>query len=391
MTVDIASILPILEEARDAYYSGDQDSPLSDAEYDALESQLRDLDPNHPFLKRVGTTPKPSSSWAKVKHGAPMGSLEKTQTQEETRKWFDDSVVKFKGEDDLRDDLIITEKLDGISISLKYIKGELVQAATRGDGETGEDITRNVLLMKGVQKKVRDLTGYIRGEIILEKSTHQKHLAEYKNPRNAAAGIAKRESDSSSCSHLTVVCYQILSKDHVLKSKTMELRLLKILGFHTPNWFLVQDDNFYTCRKGADVVGPTPSWAVEKIYEDYTTTLRDGLDYEIDGLVVEFNDARAMELLGEHGGRPKGARAFKFPHATAISTLTDIVWQVGASGRITPVAIFDPVDVDGVTISQASLHNVANFRKLRLWKSCRLLISRRNQVIPYVEANLDAK
>lgn len=376
---DAQDLVDQLQAARDAYYNS---SPLmSDAEYDALEDELRELDPNNAFFKAVGAPSAKASGWKKVRHGAPMGSLLKVQTQDEFEKWFEDTTAKIdqaerrKELDNPRRDLVVSEKLDGISISLKFDKGKLVQALTRGDGETGEDITRNVLKMKGVPKAMRDFTGYVRGEIILRRTDHQKHLSEYKNPRNAASGIAKRESDPEPCKHLTIVCYQVISDQHDITRKSVELKLLDALGCTTPNWKVI----------------PAASGVVA-YYDTYVKTTRESLDYEIDGLVVEFDELPVMEFLGEHDGRQKGARAFKFPHEQQPTKLREIVWQVGNSGRVTPVAYFDSVLLAGASVGQASLHNETNIRKLAaqcpqglLGLSDSLLVSRRNDVIPYVE------
>lgn len=374
---EVQELVEQLQQAREAYYN--DDPIMSDAEYDALEDELRELDPKNAFFKQVGAKAEKKTKWKKVKHGAPMGSLMKVQTQEEFDKWAADArdkIAKAERAGDLEDptqEVVVSEKLDGISISLKYDKGKLVQAVTRGDGETGEDITRNVLLMKGVVKDARDLTGYVRGEIVLKRSDHKKHVPEYKNPRNAASGIAKRESDADPCKHLTILCYQVLSHQHPITTKSIEFKLLKALGFSTPNWKRMAFS------------------AVADHYQEYVQTKRDQLDYEIDGLVVEHDDLNVMEHLGEHDGRPKGARAYKFPHQERPTRLRDVQWEVGPSGRITPVAYFDAVEIDGAMLSRASLHNVKNFRRLRLWLGCRILVSRRNQVIPYVEKNLDAR
>jgi DNA ligase (NAD+) len=377
---DIQELVEQLQQARDAYYNGDP--LLSDAEYDALEDELRELDPGNALLKQVGAKTV-ATKWQKVKHAAPMGSLLKVQTQDEFDKWAADlsdkaAAGKRSGDvDDSRCNLVVSEKLDGISISLKYEHGSLVQAITRGDGVVGEDITRNVLLMEGTVKKARDFTGFIRGEIVLKKTTHRKHLSEYKNPRNAASGIAKRESDAEPCKHLTVVCYQMLSEHHAITRKTTEFKLLQTLGFVTPGWESVEGD--------ADR-------SVATVYDEYVETRREALDYDIDGLVVECDNLSIMEYLGEHDGRPKGARAFKFPHEEQPTRLREIVWQVGNSGRVTPVAYFDSVQLAGASVAQASLHNLDNLA--RIASSCpqgllglgdKILVSRRNDVIPFVE------
>lgn len=376
---EIDALVEQLQQAQDAYYNGDP--IMTDAEFDALEDELREVDPKNAYFKRVGAKAKKKTKWKKVKHGAPMGSLLKVQNSEDFAKWSADTSAKIKKAADDGDldgasaEKVVSEKLDGISISLRYEEGKLVQAVTRGDGLVGEDITRNVRLMKGAVEDARDLTGYVRGEIILKKSDHKKHVPDYKNPRNAASGIAKRESDPDPCKHLTILCYQILSEHHKIKSKAMEFKLLDALGFKTPNWTV--------CKTGPAVV---------KLYDAYNKGKREKLDYDIDGLVVECNDLFTMEHLGEHDGRPKGARAFKFPHDEQPTKLRDIVWQVGNSGRITPVAYFDTVQLAGASVSQASLHNIDNMAKLAadcpqglFGMSDKVLVSRRNDVIPYVE------
>lgn len=359
---EIQELVEQLQQAKDAYYN--DDPILSDAEFDALEDQLRELDPDNAYFAGVGT--KPTSGWKKVKHEAPMGSLLKAQTKEALTSWAKTVEEPF--------DLIVSEKLDGISISLKYVEGRFVQAVTRGDGEEGEDITRNVMLMHGFPRKIDGVfSGFVRGEIVLFKETHRKHVPEYKNPRNAAAGIAKRESDPSLCKHLTVLCYRAISDVYEFDNKAHEFEWLLGEGFMIPEW------------NRLNLAG------VLSMYDHYTDERRAKCDYDIDGLVVELNDLQAMEDLGEQDGRPRGARALKFPHEQQPTKLNDIVWQVGPSGRITPVAYFDSVSLAGATVSQASLHNVDNI--MRLWSQEHypkvgdtILVSRRNDVIPFVES-----
>lgn len=353
-----------IEEARKAYY-GPGDAIMTDAEYDALEDKLRAIDPEHWVLKMVGAPPM-ESGWPKVKHSVPMGSLNKAQNADDLEKWFSDLGTN---------DLFLTEKLDGISVSLRYENGKFVQAITRGDGTTGDDITRNVSLMKGVVKNLPNTmwSGHLRGEIICKRSDHRKYFPEDSNPRNTASGTAKRQSDPERCQHLTVLIFQVIpDSTSRLASKEDELKVAKGMGFDTPH---------STCVKSLD--------QIDAVYQRYANVVRNRLDYDIDGLVLEVNHAEKADDLGTKNGRPKGAIAYKFPHESKETVLEDVVWQVGNTGRITPVALFETITLGGAKVSRASLHNAKRFRELSLKRGSNILVSRRNDVVPMVEANLD--
>jgi DNA ligase (NAD+) len=354
-----------IEAARHTYYNAQP--TISDAEYDALESQLQKLDPDHWLLKTVGAPPG-DTGWSKVKHAIPMSSLNKAQVQSEMLQWQQGLGTPCT-------ELVLTEKLDGISCAIRIQNGHFTQALTRGDGTIGEDITRNVSLMKGVAKQLTgpfaNWNGYIRGEIICLKSDHAKYFPEDANPRNTASGTAKRQTNPEKCKYLTVLVYQVLPDTGNLATKKEELLQAKEMGFTTPHFALCPDMN-----------------RVENIYQRYIQTAREKLDYDIDGLVIEVDSNALAESLGQLTGRPKGAVAYKFPHSTAEAVLEDVIWQVGNSGRITPVAIFSVVQLDGAKITRASLHNISHFLQLNLTRGDRIQISRRNMVIPYVEKNL---
>ena len=368
-----------IETLRDAYYNG---TPLvGDYAYDLLEDELRLLAPNHPILAKVGA-PVPSGplvggGWPKVTHTIPMTSLNKAQTLGEMQAWIGAAPAPH---------YMITDKLDGLSVSLRYENRRLVQALTRGDGLVGEDITRNVLLMKGavtyLPAKLPDgrptpTNVWVRGEMIVTRSDFAAHFHGESNPRNTASGTAKRQSDPSKCAYVTVMAYQFLPNGVPLDCKKFELEDLATLGFLVPNWQIVNT------LKEAEVY-----------YATYVATTRKSLDYEIDGLVIDVDDSETRETLGDLNGRPKGAIAWKFPHEEKPTTLRAIRWQVGNSGRITPVAEFDAVTLVGASIKQASLHNVSNIttivEELRkgetlLCEGDQILVSRRNDVIPFVE------
>ena len=372
---NIATLAKRIADANEAYRNG---TPImSDAAYDALEDQLRALDPNHPHFTKIGAAVPSGGSWPKVAHAIPMGSLRKCQFDAEAAKGAGD------GHADLRawwpnKGVCITQKLDGISISLRYDKGRLVQAVTRGNGTEGEDITRNVLIMEGavrvLPRGVPD-TVYVRGEIVCRKSKFKAHFPGESNPRNTAAGTAKRQTDYEKAKYLTVVAYQYLPDGMPPVTKEAEITTLTNMGFVTPTWH--------------------PVSTVEQVialFDSYVVSERDKLDWEIDGLVVDVDDRDAREAMGSHDMKPKGSRALKFPHAQKPSILRDIRWQVGKSGRLTPVADFDTVNLAGANVSKASLHNIdyidelaSNCGQVYLSVGDEIMVSRRNDVIPFIE------
>jgi len=357
--VNVEKLVRALTEAKEAYYNGE---PLiSDAAYDALENTLREADPTNDYFTGVGAA-APVSGWAKVPHAIPMGSLDKVQNDGEFSSW---AAIRPS-------ELCVTEKLDGISICLNYQDGDFFQAVTRGDGSIGEDITRNVLMMKGLVRSipVKGLVS-VRGEIVCKKSDFAAHFQGDSNPRNTASGTSKRQTGAEKCQHLSIVAYQLIVEGRDFQEKGQELMGLSRLGFITPNWKVFPD--------AAHVV---------RYRDSYIKAARGLLDYEIDGLVVEVNDTKARESLGATNMRPKGSVAFKFPHDSAESVLREVKWQVGNSGRVTPVAVFDEVTLAGAKVKQASLHNIARVNLLKLKIGDRILVSRRNDVIPAVEANL---
>lgn len=378
-TAALRAKLDLVMEASDAYYNSVpiMDDATYDAHYDAFVKMVAAADPKHPttveaqgFLATVGASVA-KSKWAKVPHKAPMTSLNKAQTEAELMAWYLSAVAGKM----LR--LVLSDKCDGISISLIYTNDRLVQALTRGeDGTVGEDITRNVVKMKGIVHVIKGFTGCIRGEIVLLKSDWKKYFPEMGNPRNAAAGIAKRD-DGEGCEHLTVLHYQMIRDNGApVPSKSAEFQILTRLGCAVPSWFLVTtiDD-------------------VKAVYADYIASKREKLDYLIDGLVAELDDLTEMDNLGMLNKRPKGAVAYKFPHEKKPSILRNIRDQVGKSGRVTPVAEFDSVHLAGANVVQASLHNYGNIARLckaagvaNLAVGDEVMVSRRNDVIPYVEA-----
>lgn len=331
---------------------------LSDKAYDAKERELKDLDPHHWVLKIVGA-PVVQSEWKKAKHQIPMGSLDKVNLPTELTQWVEGTNYGGK--------LLITEKLDGLSIEVIYENGQLVQAITRGDGDVGEDVTANVVRMGGVKQTLSDkFTGSLRGEIIMKKSVHLAHFADKANPRNAASGTCKR-LDGVGVDKLDIFFYQALG-DVDFGAEQAQFVWLVNNGLTTPNWWVVKTDE-----------------DVNKFWRDYQDTKRDKLDYDIDGLVIRVDRLDAQIALGEKDLRPKGAIAFKFDNEARESILRDIIWQVGNSGRITPVAVVDPVQLVGATVTRASIYNLSYIQDLGIDIGATVLVARANDVIPRIE------
>jgi DNA ligase (NAD+) len=356
----------LVQQARHAYYNNDAPE-VCDEVYDAWVDELSALKHDSPEVTQVGAAPV--SEWVKVQHTIPMGSLSKINTLEELTAW----VMSTGGA--RAASLLVTEKLDGISIAVDYVEGVFSRAVTRGDGSTGEDISVNVAKMQGVPGRLSNaFTGVLRGEIILTKSAHAQHFSQYANPRNAASGIAKRYNGQG-CEHLTIVFYQVADGQDFVNDDE-QFSWLASMGFKVPNW--------YVTAMVPGVRTPHDLWL------EYQQFKRAELDYEIDGLVVRVNDLAAQLALGEVSGRPKGSVAFKFAPMTRESTLRRIDWQVGATGRITPVGIFDGVRVLGAEVTNASLYNVAYINMLGLDVGAKILIARAQDVIPRIVAVREA-
>lgn len=356
----ISELERLISEAKDSYYN--RQPAVADDVYDAWVDELSELDTVNRVVVSVGSPVV--SEWAKVKHSTSMGSLNKVNAMEEMTDWVN---LYAPGET-----LFLTEKLDGISLSARYVDGRFTQALTRGDGEIGEDITVNVAKMKGVPERLpKKVTCSLRGEIMLLKSDlADKFNGEYANTRNAASGISKRY-DGRGCEHLTVFFYKV-SEGLEFATEEEQFKFLSSMRLRTPSWVL----------SGMWMGIKTP----HDIWIDYQQSKRDQLDYDIDGLVVRVNDLPKQFALGEKDLRPVGAVAFKFAPVTRESMLRGITWQTGGTGRITPVAQFDPVNLLGAMVSNASLYNAKYISDLKLDIGSRILVARANDVIPRVVA-----
>jgi DNA ligase (NAD+) len=271
----------------------------------------------------------------------------------------------------------MTHKIDGASLELVYRGGELVRGVTRGDGIIGEDVTRNVRRIKSIPHKLEfegkllTIDATIRGEVVMFKSVFQaKYADRYANPRNtASAKMREKKGGGAACEDLEFLAYWIETADRP-DFMVFMFSYIEHMGFNIP---------------------PISSGPVSSIKEQFleATAARRSVPYDIDGMVVSVSAPSVIEELGDVDMRPRGQIAWKFESEKAESKVLDIVWQVGPTGRITPVAKIEPTYIGGVTIESVSLHNLKMFADLKLYRGCRVLIKRAGDVIPYIEANLD--
>jgi DNA ligase (NAD+) len=384
---EIAELRDRIRYHEHRYYVLD-DPEISDFEFDKLMQRLKEIELQHPEFvtpdspsQRVGGAP--AAELPKVRHSAPMMSLDNTYSVDDLRD-FDRRVRELAGRDQV--EYVAELKLDGLSMALTYQEGKLVRGVTRGDGRVGEDVTFNIRTIRSVplrlEAKKLALIGdpaqfEVRGEVIMtrkafEKTNAQREAAgepKFANPRNSAAGsirqldpriVAERKLD------MFIYYIQVhgveLTGEHV-----QALETLAKMGFKVnPEW--------RRCPSFDDVLAYIHKWESE----------RDSLDYEIDGIVIKVNDTRLWQELGTTAKSPRWAVAFKYPARQATTRVMDIRAQVGRTGTLTPVADLEPVDVGGVTVSHATLHNMDEIERLGVKIGDTVLIQRAGEVIPQV-------
>ncbi len=367
------------------YYVLDQPE-ISDAEYDRLFRELQSLEEEHPELRlhysptsRVGG--KPLDEFQKLRHGMPMLSLANALTEEEFIA-FDERVHRFL--DLPQDDQLeyfCELKFDGLSINLTYRDGNLASAATRGDGEVGEDVTQNIRTIRSIPLRLEGSPPpamiEIRGEILLPirdfERLNEDQLARgqkvFANPRNAAAGSVRQLDPSIAASRpLTGFFYGMGSVEGVRFERMSQFE------DQLENWGFRVGSHRKVCR-GAE--------AVLKFYREILEK-RDSLPYEIDGIVVKLNRLDHLDRAGTVSRSPRGMIAFKYPPRQECTTIEDIIVQVGRTGALTPVAMVAPVRLGGATIRRATLHNQDEIDRKDIRIGDRVLIQRAGDVIPEV-------
>lgn len=345
-----------LDDATSAYYQGNP--TMTDAEFDNIVNRLKKDDPDHPFLKRIGA-PVPGKQ--KAKHKIPMGSLDNANNTQEFMAWLPKGL-----------DISLSHKLDGSSLELIYDNGSFIQAITRGDGDEGEDVTRNVLKSGNIPLSIHESITSVRCECLIHIDDWQKHFKGDANPRNSAAGTLRRH-DGHNTQYLRFYAFDALI-DNDRASKPMrenaktENGILRILSdlFKTPCDMYTESSDTACLIK----------WC--KTEESY----RDKIPYEIDGIVAKVNHRGKSKNLGSRNGRPKGQIAFKFKPRGGETVLRKVTWQVGHTGALTPVGEVDPVSVGGTTIRSVTLCNMDEIQRLGVAIGDTVEIIRAGDVIP---------
>lgn len=362
--------LDFLIEADEYYYSNNE-SKYPDSLYDQIKDEFLVKFPDHDYKKQVGHK---SSDGIKVKHKQAMGSQGKVNNLLDLTKWHDNNLKKLNVQSF---DYMVSEKLDGLSLSLEYNNGQLIQGLLRGDGIYGDDITSNIKLIKNIPHQISHKDNlFIRGELIIQKKVfdsinkikEQNNDKLLSNPRNAVAGIIRR-LDGLDCDKISFVAYD----SHLDLNENEKFELLKKLGFETP---------FFCNVNSLD--------KIQLLWEEYEKIKRDNCIYEIDGLVITINNKDFQHELGIIDNRPRFARAYKFSPQIVVTKIEDIVWQTGRTGRITPVANVTPVKASGVMVSNVTLHNLSEVLKNKITKDSIIEIKRAGDVIPKFERVIES-
>jgi len=358
------------------------DNPeISDFEFDQMLKNLEELEKAHPEFQdsnsptqRVGSSL--NNDFTSVQHNYPMYSLENSYTQDELIKWKD-RLVKILNTDKISFSCEL--KLDGVSISLSYQNGNLVRGLTRGDGQKGDDVTKNIRTINTIPLKTLKKIDYdfdIRGEVVIEKTDFEqlnklrlKNGEEpYMNPRNTASGSIKLVS-SKEVRKRPLKCYffQIISEESPFKSQSESLSLAKELGFNVSS-------TYKYCKNIDEVFDYINFWDKE----------RKNLNFEIDGIVIKVNNLKMQTELGFTSKFPRWAVAFKFQTEQVSTKLIDVTYQVGRTGAITPVANLSPILLNGTIVKRASLHNEEQIEKLDLYYDDKVFVEKGGEIIPKI-------
>ncbi len=368
----------LLSRAAAAYYR--DDTPfMSDADYDAKMRELRAIEADHsewvvPWSPSMRIGWQPREGFKKVTHPHRMTSLEDAFSLEEVRAFFERLKMEIRG------GFIVEQKIDGLAVAIRYRDGRFMQAATRGDGETGEEVTQNVATVRDVPLVLpadRVPAAFeVRGEVYLPEAAFQKLNADrlaageqpFANPRNAAAGSLRQLDPKVTAGRdLHFFAYGVATTEGLPASRQSELHeFLRSLGFRTPP---------YQIASSVETVLP--------IIEE-TIARRETLGYDIDGLVIKLDSFAEQETAGYLTRTPRWAVAYKLPAQEKTTILKRVDWQVGRTGVVTPVARLEPIELMGVTVENATLHNLDEIERKGLYLGAEVFVRRAGDVIPEV-------
>jgi DNA ligase (NAD+) len=380
-----AELARLLAHHDHRYYVLD-DPEVSDDEYDVLIDELRALEREHPELRRPDSPTQrvggePVEKFEQVRHAEPMLSLGNARNEDEFRAWEQRLHNRLRRLDIEPEQLsFVTEpKVDGLAISLTYEDGAFVRGATRGNGVIGEEVTSNLRTIRAIPLRIDDAPGLIevRGEIYLPRSAFVKLNEErtaageaaFANPRNAAAGSIRQLDPQIAASRpLSIWCYGVVVPGgDRFGSHSGSLEWLRDRGFKVNPEITIHEEI-------DEVVERCRGWEER----------REGLDYEIDGAVVKVDQRTLWPELGIAGREPRWAVAWKFPAITATTRLKKVAWNVGRTGHMLPWAMLEPVQVGGVTVSKATLHNEEDVARKDVRDGDDVVVTRAGDVIPQV-------
>ncbi|WP_126664186.1 NAD-dependent DNA ligase LigA [Haloterrigena salifodinae] len=372
----------LLREAvreHDRRYYVESEPLIADRTYDALFARLRDLEDafglEHPDSPTRSVGGEPIEEFDTVEHVAPMLSIDQSGEEEDVRE-FADRVRREVGDVQY----VCEPKFDGVSMEFVYEDGRLERAATRGDGREGDDVTRNARTIGSVPQKLHgDYPDFlaVRGEVYMPKDAFQRHNRTriergeepFANPRNATAGTIRQLDPAVVADRpLEVFFFDVLEASDLEDSHSAELERFPEWGLRVTEHVELVDD----IDEAID-------------YRDRMLEARDDLNYEIDGTVIKVDARDAREELGRTARHDRYAFAYKFPARAEVTPIVDVAVQVGRTGRLTPVALLEPVDVGGVTVSRASLHNPEEIAEKNVGIGDTVRVQRAGDVIPYVE------
>jgi DNA ligase (NAD+) len=362
-------------------YYGEDAPEITDAEFDVLMRELLELEAVHPELatpdsptRRVGG--EPQTAFPRAPHELPMLSLENANGAEELEAWIDRAAKSADDPDAMA--WVAELKIDGLSVSLRYEDGVLVRGATRGDGSVGEDVSVNLRTVREIPLRLsgRSLPGelIVRGEVYMTRSGFRRLNAAreeageppFANPRNAAAGSVRQlDARITAGRPLRFFAYTLLGTDATWQSEGLE---------RLADWGFPVNPEWRRFEARGPLVAHCLDWQ-ERRHE---------LDYEIDGVVVKIDDLDQQAALGATSKHPRWAVAFKFPAEEATTVVREIMVTVGRTGKLTPTAVLEPVDVSGVTVQMAGLHNEDEVLRKDVRVGDTVVVARGGEVIPQV-------